>query len=140
MNFFGYMNYSFVSAGYFSIEEVPIEELISKINEYLKEKVKEESLDDIFVLFNKYAQMTQDKKDAESIIHYLLNYISIMQSFEAIWQISDVDKPEFTYNKHYPDKIDALNTKKEIDYEATFDLVLNKAIDLKEKREEGYSR
>ncbi len=140
MNFFGYMNYSFVSAGYFSIEEVPIEELISKINEYLKEKVKEESLDDIFVLFNKYAQMTQDKKDAESIIHYLLNYISIMQSFEAIWQISDVDKPEFTYNKYYPDKIDALNTKKEIDYEATFDLVLNKAIDLKEKREEGYSR
>ena len=140
MNFFGYMIYSFVSAGYFSIEEVPIEELISKINEYLKEKVKEESLDDIFVLFNKYAQMTQDKKDAESIIHYLLNYISIMQSFEAIWQISDVDKPEFTYNKYYPDKIDALNTKKEIDYEATFDLVLNKAIDLKEKREEGYSR
>lgn len=140
MNFFGYMNYSFASVGYFSIEEVPIEELISKINEYLKEKVKEESLDDIFVLFNKYAQMTQDKKDVESIIHYLLNYISIMQSFEAIWQISDVDKPEFTYNKYYPDKIDALNTKKEIDYEATFDLVLNKAIDLKEKRQEGYSR
>lgn len=140
MNFFGYMNYSFVSAGYFSIEEVPIEELISKINEYLKEKVKEESFDDIFVLFNKYAQMTQDKKDAESIIHYLLNYISIMQSFEVIWQISDVDKPVFTYNKYYPDKIDALNTKKEIDYEATFDLVLNKAIDLKALIQEGYSR
>ena len=64
----------------------------------------------------------------------MLQYISLLQNFEVIWVIEENTSPLFTYNKTFPDKIDALITKKEIDID-TFNLVLKTALDLKEERE-----
>lgn len=141
MNFNFYMNYHLVKKGYTNIEEIPVEEIINIIESFLASKVKKEQVNDILVLFKEFATMVDDKeKELGIIIHYLLSYISILQHFEIVWYINEVEEPIFTYNKHYPDKIDGLNTSKLIDYEKVFELVVNTAIEMKEKREEGLIR
>mgnify|MGYP005801637775 CR=1 FL=1 len=141
MNFNFYMNYHLVKKGYTNIEEIPVEEIINIIESFLASKVKKEQVNDILVLFKEFATMVDDKeKELGIIIHYLLSYISILQHFEIVWYINEVEEPTFTYNKHYPDKIDGLNTSKLIDYEKVFELVVNTAIEMKEKREEGLIR
>ena len=89
--------------------------------------------DDLTILFNCF-QKNNEEKEVAGIIHYLLQYISLLQNFEVIWVIEENTSPLFTYNKTFPDKIDALITKKEIDID-TFNLVLKTALDLKEERE-----
>ena len=112
------------------------EEIINTIKSFLTSKLKSDE-NDIIILFKKYIPTVDDKeKELGIIIHYLLSYISILQHFEIVWYINEVEKPTFTYNEHYPDKIDSLNTSIYIDYEKVFELVLNTAIEMKEKREE----
>lgn len=136
MNFNFYMNYHLVKKGYTNIEEIPVEEIINTIKSFLTSKLKSAE-NDIIILFKKYIPAVDDKeKELGIIIHYLLSYISILQHFEIVWYINEVEKPTFTYNEHYPDKIDSLNTSIYIDYEKVFELVLNTAIEMKEKREE----
>ena len=136
MNFNFYMNYHLVKKGYTNIEEIPVEEIINIIKSFLTSKLKSAE-NDIIILFKKYIPTVDDKeKELGIIIHYLLSYISILQHFEIVWYINEVEKPTFTYNEHYPDKIDSLNTSIYIDYEKVFELVLNTAIEMKEKREE----
>ena len=139
MNFYGFMNYSLIKKGYMTIEEVPMEELVDTISLYLKEKTKEES-NDVFMLFKVYVSKNPDEQELATIIHYLLNYISIMQEFAVVWEINQSETPNFTYNKYNTDKIDALNTTQKIPYEETFELVLNKSLELKTEREEGIRR
>lgn len=94
----------------------------------------------VYTLFNKSAAKVDEKKELYNSIHYLLAYISILQSFEVVWQINESKEPAFTYSNHYPDKIDALNTSKEFDCHKVFALALNTALDLKSLREEGIKR
>lgn len=141
MNFNFYMNYHLVKKGYTNIEEIPVEEIINTIESFLANKLKKEETGDILVLFKEFANTTDDKeKELGIIIHYLLSYISILQHFEIVWYINEVEEPTFTYNECYPNKIDGLNTSKQIDYEKVFELVVNTAIEMKEKREEGLIR
>lgn len=136
------MNYHLMKKGYTNIEEIPVEEITNTINEFFTSKLKKkEQISDILVLFRNYVSIVDDKeKELGIIIHYLLSYISILQHFEIIWYIDEVEEPTFTYNKHYPDKMDGLKTSKQIDYEKVFELVLNAAIEMKDKREKGLIR
>ena len=135
------MNYHLVKKGYFNIEEIPVEEIINTIKSFLASKLNKEENDDIFILFKEFATTVDDKeKEVGIIIYYLLSYISILQHFEIVWYVNEVEEPTFTYNEHEPDKIDGLNTSKLIDYEKVFELVVNTAMEMKEKREEGLIR
>ena len=141
MNFNFYMNYHLVKKGYFNIEEIPVEEIINTIKSFLASKLNKEENDDIFILYKEFATTVDDKeKEVGIIIYYLLSYISILQHFEIVWYVNEVEEPTFTYNEHEPDKIDGLNTSKLIDYEKVFELVVNTAMEMKEKREEGLIR
>lgn len=141
LNFNFYMNYHLIKKGYFNITEIPSEVFENTLKEFFLESLAIKNINvDIFTLFNKYAAKVDDKKELYNIIHYLLAYISILQSFEVVWQINESKEPVFTYSNHYPDKIDALNPSKEFDYHKLFALALNTALDLKSLREEGIKR
>ena len=142
MNFNDFMNYNLIKKGYSNITEVPEEEIISTIQNFFELTIgKKEPSHDINLLFKEYALTVKNKEmDLAIIIHYLLGYISILQSFQVAWYIEDVEEPTIIFSEQYPNLIDGLKTKEQIDYEKTFELVLNAALDLKEKKEEGRMR
>ena len=140
LNFYAYMNYHLIKQGYVTMYEVPAEVIINLLRSFLQERLLEKEEIDIFSLYSKFYQVAQDKKEVETIIHFLLGYISDLQGFAVAWYINETEEPTFTYNKHYPNTIDGLNTTINIDYEKVFAYVLNTALDLKEKREEGIRR
>lgn len=140
LNFYAYMNYHLIEQGYVTMNEVPAEEIVSLLESFLKERLLEKEESDIFNLYSKLNQVTEDKKEVETIIHFLLGYMADLQGFAIVWYINETEEPTFTYNKFYPDKIDGLNTTDKIDYEKVFVYVLNAALDLKAKREEGIVR
>ena len=128
-----YMNLRFVKQGYMNLTEVGESEFLDAIKAFFNMNLPEIKTDDLTILFNCF-QKNNEEKEVAGIIHYLLQYISLLQNFEVIWVIEENTSPLFTYNKTFPDKIDALITKKEIDID-TFNLVLKTALDLKEERE-----
>lgn len=128
-----YMNLRFVKQGYMNLTEVGESEFLDAIKAFFHMNLPEIKTDDLTILFNCF-QKNNEEKEVAGIIHYLLQYISLLQNFEVIWVIEENTSPLFTYNKTFPDKIDALITKKEIDVD-TFNLVLKTALDLKEERE-----
>lgn len=128
-----YMNLRFVKQGYMNLTEVGESEFLDAIKAFFNMNLPEIKTDDLTILFNCF-QKNNEEKEVAGIIHYLLQYISLLQNFEVIWVIEENTSPLFTYNKTFPDKIDALITKKEIDVD-TFNLVLKTALDLKEERE-----
>lgn len=128
-----YMNLRFVKQGYMNLTEVGESEFLDAIKAFFNMNLPEIKTDDLTILFNCF-QKNNEEKEVAGIIHYLLQYISLLQNFEVIWIIEENTSPLFTYNKTFPDKIDALITKKEIDVD-TFNLVLKTALDLKEERE-----
>ena len=128
-----YMNLRFVKQGYMNLTEVGESEFLDAIKAFFHMKIPKIKTDDLTILFNCF-QKNNEEKEVAGIIHYLLQYISLLQNFEVIWVIEENTSPLFTYNKTFPDKIDALITKKEIDVD-TFNLVLKTALDLKEERE-----
>ena len=127
------MNLRFVKQGYMNLTEVGESEFLDAIKAFFNMNLPEIKTDDLTILFNCF-QKNNEEKEVAGIIHYLLQYISLLQNFEVIWVIEENTSPLFTYNKTFPDKIDALITKKEIDVD-TFNLVLKTALDLKEERE-----
>lgn len=128
-----YMNLRFVKQGYMNLTEVGESEFLDAIKAFFNMNLPEIKTDDLTILFNCF-QKNNEEKEVAGIVHYLLQYISLLQNFEVIWVIEENTSPLFTYNKTFPDKIDALITKKEIDID-TFNLVLKTALDLKEERE-----
>ena len=128
-----YMNLRFVKQGYMNLTEVGESEFLDAIKAFFHMNLPEIKTDDLTILFNCF-QKNNEEKEVAGIIHYLLQYISLLQNFEVIWVIEENTSSLFTYNKTFPDKIDALITKKEIDVD-TFNLVLKTALDLKEERE-----
>ena len=128
-----YMNLRFIKQGYMNLTEVGESEFLDAIKDFFNMNLPEIKTDDLTILFNCFKKNNEEKEVA-GIIHYLLQYISLLQNFEVIWVIEENTSPLFTYNKTFPDKIDALITKKEIDVD-TFNLVLKTALDLKEERE-----
>ena len=128
-----YMNLRFVKQGYMNLTEVGESEFLDAIKAFFHMNLPEIKTDDLTILFNCF-QKNNEEKEVAGIIHYLLQYISLLQNFEVIWVIEENTYPLFMYNKTFPDKIDALITKKEIDVD-TFNLVLKTALDLKEERE-----
>ena len=124
-----------------SLEEVPIEEIVNAINEYLKIQLEKETPVDTILLFQEYENMLkslQKPKDINAIIYFLLEYISALQHFAVLWQVNNTEEPIITYNETYPDKIDSLYTKETVDYQKTFELLLNTALDL--KKDNSYTR
>lgn len=141
MNFNFFMNYHLVKKGYTNIEEIPVEEIIDTIKEYLRVSLKKKQPHDIEALFQEFSGKVDDKeKDLGIIIHYLLGYLSMLQHFEIVWYINDALNPTFTYNKYEPNKIDGLNTSRNIDYVKVFQVVLDKVYEMTAEREEGLIR
>ena len=64
----------------------------------------------------------------------------MLQHFEIVWYINDALNPTFTYNKYEPNKIDGLNTSRNIDYVKDFQVVLDKVYEMTAEREEGLIR
>ena len=114
MSFSTFMNYTLVKKGYQNIEEVPKEVFLNAIITYFLRHTDASSLD-VYTLFQEYVKSTTQKEELEDIIYYLLGYISIIQNFQVNWYINESVEPMLTFNMHYPDKIDGLNTKEEFD-------------------------
>lgn len=142
MNFSDYMNYNLIKKGYSNMEEIPITEIINTATNFLASKLHfNEPNPDINTLFIEFSmKKSTNPEEIVMIIYYLLDYISILQHYEIIWEIADVKEPIFTYSKQYPSQIDSLITSKIWDYQKVFALVLNTCIDLKEQREQGLSK
>lgn len=135
MNIYAYMNFDLVKKGYSNMDEIPIEEIINSIKNYiLMKQLEKDTKLDIYQLFQKYTRIGK-KKDLEMIIYFLLGYISTLQSFAITWRITPDQEPIFVYNQFYPEKLDSLITSPNFNLEKVFELVLNTAIDLKEQRE-----
>lgn len=140
-NFNFYMRYHLVKMGCIDILETPFFAIESNIRNYLLERLEiKDNNEDIYTLFSLYTLKVENMNDLAIIIHYLLGYISLLQSFEVIWHITEIDEPAFTYNNYYLDKIDALNTSNFPDYNKVFALVFNMACELKKDKEEKYTR
>lgn len=141
MNFNFYMTYYLVKKGYTNILEVPANELVSGLTSYLMQELKlKETKEDIFSLYKRYASIVKEpEKSISAIIRYLLGYISLLQQFEITWEIKENIEPTLINNDKYPEKIDHLISSINID-ENLFALVLNTALEYKEKREEGLIR
>ena len=106
----------------------------------MQELKLKETKEDIFSLYKRYASVVKEpEKSLSTIIHYLLGYISLLQQFEITWEIKENIEPTLINNDKYPEKIDHLISSINID-ENLFALVLNTALEYKEKREEGLIR
>ena len=135
MNIYAYMNYYLIAKGYSNMKEIPIEEIINGLRKYLLLKIdNQEENFDLYQLFAKYTKI-EDKKNGEMIIHFLLQYISVLQDFALTWKIKNNQHPTFVYNHLYKDKFDSLITSPDFNLNEVFALVLTTAIDLKETEE-----
>lgn len=130
--------------GYENTVDAPLEEFVNTLRLYLLEKLWE--LDyihhdendrnlDVITLFTKYAQKVNDDLELNSIISYLLNYISTLQGTGVFWNISKDGQTNLSWNKPTYDTIEELLTPKEVNYPLTFALVLNTALNLKRTQE-----
>lgn len=130
--------------GYENTVDAPLEEFVNMLRLYLLEKLWE--LDDLhhdendrnldlITLFTKYSQKANNKFELNSIISYLLNYISTLQGTGVFWNISKDGQTNLSWNKPTYDTIEELLTPKEVNYPLTFALVLNTALNLKRTQE-----
>ena len=130
--------------GYENVVDAPLEEFVNMLRLYLLEALWE--LDyvnhdendrnlDIITLFTKYSQKTNNKFELNSIISYLLGYISTLQESGVSWHISEDGKTNLSWNKETYDVLEELLTPQEVNYPLTFALVLNMALYLKNAKE-----
>ena len=137
--------------GYENVVDAPLEEFVNMLRLYLLEALWE--LDyanhdendrnlDIITLFTKYSQKTNNKFELNSIISYLLGYISTLQESGVLWHVSKDGQTNLSWNKKTYDKIEELLTPKEVNYPLTFALVLNTALYLRNTKEKkkGHTR
>lgn len=139
MNFTTFMNYTLALAGYQNIEEVPKEVFLNTVLTYFTNYTHVFSLD-VFELFKEYTKIVKSKEDIEDIIYYLLGYISIIQNHQVNWYINESEEPRLSFNIHNPNIVDGLNTQEKFAYDKAFALLLHVALELKNMKEEGYSR
>lgn len=65
MNIYAYMNFDLVKKGYSNMDEIPIEEIINSIKNYiLMKQLEKDTKLDIYQLFQKYTRIGK-KKDLE---------------------------------------------------------------------------
>lgn len=130
--------------GYENAPDAPVEEFVSMLRVYLLEALwqidyanhdeKDRNLD-LITLFTKYSQKTNNKFELNSIISYLLGYISTLQESGVSWHISEDGKTNLSWNKETYDVLEELLTPQEVNYPLTFALVLNMALYLKNTKE-----
>lgn len=133
-----YIGDSLTYQGYEDIRDVPLEVIQKEIKNYLMMKLYEKdeniNLDILFKRLENFIDEKDKPKLMGNFIHYLLWYISMLQSFEVVWYIEFNQKiPTFKESKFYPGKLDGLVTNQDIDYLATFNYCLEIAEKLKEK-------
>ena len=127
---------SLIEKGYEDIREVSPEKLKETIKEYLKIKCCIENDIPLEELFKKLEiLLDQTYKDNQikdrlmsQFIFYTLNYLSLLQEFEIIWEIDEtLVLPEMKKSKYFPDKIDALITSTKMDFISIFNFVFEEA-------------
>ena len=137
--------------GYENVVDAPLEEFVNMLRLYLLEALWEldyanhdendRNLDTI-TLFTKYSQKINNKFELNSIISYLLGYISTLQESGVLWHVSKDGQTNLSWNKKTYDIIEELLTPKEVNYPLTFALVLNTALYLRSTKEKkkGHTR
>lgn len=139
---FRFIGDSILADGYKDIRKVPINVTEEKINEFLRMKLSESNkeLDNSALLMRLQSFLEgQPNKDQmmANFTFYLLWYMSMLQGFEIIWRIEEVDSPKFLESEFAPGKLDSLITSKNINYISTFTFVFDKARELKNNESRG---
>lgn len=139
---FRFIGDSLSADGYKDIREVPIKVVEEKINEFLRMKLSESNkeLDNSALLMRLQSFLEgQPNKDQmmANFTFYLLWYMSMLQDFEIIWRIEEVDSPKFLESEFAPGKLDSLVTNKNINYISTFNFAFDKARELKNNESRG---
>ena len=101
--------------GYENVVDAPLEEFVNMLRLYLLEALWEldyanhdendRNLDTI-TLFTKYSQKINNKFELNSIISYLLGYISTLQESGVLWHVSKDGQTNLSWNKKTYDKIE----------------------------------